>query len=61
MRTITLPWESWRAVIAAPRTNGQPYRLEHADHIERLLERHGPNEPTLRLSLTGGVVLRSST
>ena len=34
--------------------------LEHADHIERLLEQHGPGEPTVRLSLTDDVFLRSS-
>ena len=34
--------------------------LEHADHIERHLEQHGPGEPTVRLSLTDDVVLRSS-
>src|SRR5688572_15765116 len=43
MRTITLPRETWRAVIAALRTKGQPYTLEHADHVERSLERHKPD------------------
>jgi hypothetical protein len=38
-----------------------PYMLEHADHIERLLEQHGPGESTVRLSLTDDVFLRSST
>ncbi len=56
---IELPWESWRAVIDALRAKGLPYMLEHADHIERLLERHGPDEPTVRLSLTDDVFLRS--
>jgi hypothetical protein len=32
---------------------------EHADHMERLLEQHGPDEPTVRLSLTDDVFLRS--
>ena len=59
MRTIELPWETWRAVIDALRARGLPYMLEHADHIERLLERHGPGEPTVRLSLTDDVYLRS--
>ena len=35
--------------------------LEHADHIERLLEQHGPGEPMVRLSLTDDVFLRSYT
>ena len=30
-----------RAVIAALRTTGLRYKIEHADHIERLLEQHG--------------------
>jgi hypothetical protein len=34
--------------------------LEHADHLEQL-EQHGPDEPTVRLSLTEYVFLRSST
>ena len=33
--------------------------LEHANGIEELLERHGPDEPTVRLSLTDDVFLRS--
>ncbi len=60
MRTITVPWESWRAVIAVLRAKGLPYMLEHADYLERHLEQHGPGEPTVRLSLTDDVFLRSS-
>jgi hypothetical protein len=33
--------------------------LEHADYLERQFERHGPDEPTVRLSLTDDVFLRS--
>jgi hypothetical protein len=33
--------------------------LEHADALEQQLERHGPDEPTVRLSLTDDVFLRS--
>jgi hypothetical protein len=61
VRTITLPWETWRAVIAALREKGLPSMLDHADHLERQLERHGPDEPAVRLSLTDDVFLRSST
>ena len=56
---MTLSWEDWRAVIAALREKGLPYMLEHADHIEWLLEQHGPGEPMVRLSLTDDVFLRS--
>ena len=35
--------------------------LQHADHIERLLEQHGPGESIVRLSPTDNVFLRSST
>jgi hypothetical protein len=59
VNTITLAWEDWRAVIAVLRTTGLPYKMEHADHIERLLEQHGPDEATVRLSLTDDVYLRS--
>jgi hypothetical protein len=60
MRTITLPWETWRAVIAILRQKALPYMLEHADYLEQQLERHAPDEPTVRLSLTDDVYLRSS-
>jgi hypothetical protein len=60
MRTIELPWETWRAVIAVLREKALPYMLEHADQLEQQLEQHGPGEPTVRLSLTDDVFLRSS-
>jgi hypothetical protein len=59
MNRITLSWEDWRAVIAVLREKQLPYMREHADHIERLLERHGPDEPMVTLSLTDDVFLRS--
>ena len=59
MQTITLPWETWRAVIAALREKGLPYMLDHADYVEQNLEQHGPDEATVRLSLTDDVFLRS--
>jgi hypothetical protein len=59
MRTIELPWEDWRAVIAVLREKAVPYMLEHANVIEEQLERHGPGEPMIRLSLTDDVFLRS--
>jgi hypothetical protein len=59
MNTITLSWEEWRAVIAALRQKALPYMLEHATVIEAQLERHGPDEPMVRLSLTTDAFLRS--
>jgi len=59
MRTIELPWENWRAVITALREKALPYMLEHAVHIERLLEQHGTGEATVRLSHTDDVFLHS--
>ena len=61
MRIIELPWETWRAIIAVLRAKGLASMLEHADHLERQLEQHGPDEATVRLSLTDDVFLRSST
>ena len=59
MNPITLSWEDWRAVIDVMREHGLPYELEHAAHIERLLDRHGPEEAMVTLSLTDDVYLRS--
>ena len=59
MHAFTRSWEDWRAVIAALREQGLPYMLEHATVIEAQLERHGPDEPMVRLSLTDDVFLRS--
>ncbi len=61
MVSITLSWEDWRAVIAAMREHGLAYEPEHADHIERLLEQHAPDELMVTLSLTDDVYLRSYT
>ena len=60
MWTIELPWETWRAVIAALREKALPSMLEHTDRLERQREQHGPDESTVRLSLTDDVFLRSS-
>ena len=59
MNPITLSWEDWRRVIKSMREHGLPYEMEHADHVERLLERHAPGEPMVTLSLTDDVYLRS--
>jgi hypothetical protein len=56
---ITLSWEDWCVVIAVLRAKALPSMRENADHIERLLERHGPAEQIVRLSLTDDVFLRS--
>jgi hypothetical protein len=54
------PWEDWRAVITVLRENPLPFSREHADELEQQLEQHGLDEPTVRLSLTDDVFLRSS-
>jgi len=59
MNTITLPWETWRAVIAVLRASGLAYKRDHADFLEQQLERHGPAEATVTLHLTDDVFLRS--
>jgi len=56
---ITRSWEEWRAVIAVLRAKALPYIREHAEHIERLLERYAADEPMVTLSLTDNVFLRS--
>jgi hypothetical protein len=59
MTTIELPSEAWHAVIATLQAKGLTSMLEHADSLEQQLERHGPDEPTVRLSLTDDIFLRS--
>jgi len=60
LNTITLSSEDWRAVIAILPQNPLPFRPEHADSLEGLLEQHSPGEPTIRLSLTDDLFLRTS-
>ena len=38
MRTIELPWETWRAIIAALRDKALLSKLEHAERLEQLLD-----------------------
>jgi hypothetical protein len=59
VNAITLSWEDWRAVIAVLRATELAYKREHADIIERLLDRHAADEPMVTLSLTDDVYLRS--
>ena len=60
MNRITLSWGDWRSVIAVLREKGLAYMLTHADHIERVLEQHGPDEGRVTLSLADDIYLRSS-
>ncbi len=60
MRTITLPWETWRAVIAVLREKALPYMREHADQLEQQLEQHPPDQAMVTLALTEDLFLRSS-
>jgi hypothetical protein len=59
VRKVALSWEEWRAVIAVLRAKALPYMREHADHIERLLEQHPPDQAVVTLTLTDDVFLRS--
>ena len=59
MVVIELSWEDWRRVIDALREKGLPYMRDHADSIERQLDQHAPDRPTVRLILTDDVYLRS--
>ena len=59
MNAITLPWETWRAVIDVLRASELSYEVEHADLIERQLDHHAPDEPMVTLSLSDDVYLRS--
>ena len=61
MRTIELPRETWRAVIAILREKALPCMLEHADYLAQQLKTHGPDEAMVRLGLIDDVFLRSST
>jgi hypothetical protein len=51
--------ETWRAVIAMHRDKGLPSMLEHADHLEQVLEQHPPDQETVTLHLTDDLFLRS--
>jgi hypothetical protein len=55
MRTITLPWVTWRTVIAVLGEKALPHMLEHTDHLERQLEHYGPDQATVTLILTDDV------
>jgi hypothetical protein len=56
---ITLSWEDWRRVIAFMREQALPYTIEHAATIEEQLEKHGPGEEMVTLTLSDDVFLRS--
>ena len=49
MRSAKLPCETWRAGIDVLRAKELPSMREHADHIERLLEQHGPEAAMVTL------------
>jgi len=61
MHAITLVWEDWRAVIDALRVKGLAYMLQHADHLERTLDATPTDHPTVRMSLSDDLYLRSFT
>ena len=51
MRTITLPWETWHAVIAVLRKEGPAYMSGHADLLATQLAQHVPNQFNATLCL----------
>jgi hypothetical protein len=57
--TNGLPW-TWRAIIAILLETELLCMQESADQREQQLERHEPDEPVVRLSLTDELFLRSS-
>lgn len=60
MPHITLPFETWRVVIKTLREPGRPpYMREHADAIERELDRHARSDDPVPLSLSDDAYLRS--
>ena len=59
MRTLTLPPETWRAVITALREKGLPHMLEHAERLEQQLEHFPPDQATVTLYLADDLYWRS--
>jgi hypothetical protein len=58
MKVVTLSWENWCAVLDMLREKELPSMREHADSIDRLLDRHAADEPMVTFSLTDDVFLR---
>ncbi len=61
MRTIALPFETWRRIIETLRANRLDYMQVHANALEQQLDQYPPGQSTLSLSLTEDVFLRSFT
>ncbi len=59
MRTIELPFETWRAVIDTLRAKTLPYMLEHADRLERQLDQYSPGQSMVSLDLNDDIYHRS--
>ena len=60
MRTITLPWETWRAVIAMLRGTELSYAHDHADVIEGKLDQGTADQSLVHLAFTDAVSYRAS-
>jgi hypothetical protein len=54
LRSVARHWETGRANIDVLRATGLPYKLEHTDQLEWLLNQHAPNT-LVSLSLTDDV------
>ena len=60
MPLSTLPFETWRSVVAVLRADGcPPWMRKHADRIERLLDALGPVEVEVALFLDDDMYFRS--
>ncbi len=59
MRAMSLPWDTWRAVIAVLHEKALPSMLDDADRLEQPLAQHPPDPAMVTHSLTDERVLRS--
>jgi hypothetical protein len=55
MHAISLPFETWLAIIDVLRAHDLPYMVEHADLIEAKLDQHAADETMVSLGLTEDV------
>jgi hypothetical protein len=59
VNAFTLPWETWRPIIAVLREKALPSTLDHAEELEPQLEQHAPEQATVTLYLADDIFLRS--
>jgi hypothetical protein len=59
MWTLILPRESWQRIIDTLRAKGLPYMNHHADVLEQHLDQAPADQPTVRMSMSDELYLRS--